>query len=135
MILAGHGRLEAAKRLGIDEVPVMIARGWSDEQKRAYLLADNRLTELGEWDDDRLKLELISLDDLGFNVDLTGFELPSLQDDEDEADDKASRKARRRAENEETAIYGVIVEVDDEHEQVELLERLMGEGLKCRALL
>src|ERR1043165_7394931 len=44
-ILAGHGRVLAARRLGVSEVPVIIARGWSDAQKRAYILADNKLAE------------------------------------------------------------------------------------------
>jgi ParB-like chromosome segregation protein Spo0J len=45
VVIAGHGRLLAAARLGLDEVPVIIARGWSEAQKRAYLIADNKLTE------------------------------------------------------------------------------------------
>ena len=51
MIIAGHGKMLAAAKLGIGEVPVMIARGWSDAQKRAYVLADNKLTLNAGWDD------------------------------------------------------------------------------------
>ena len=51
MIIAGHGRVLAAAKLGIGEVPVMIARGWSDAQKRAYVLADNKLTLNAGWDE------------------------------------------------------------------------------------
>ena len=53
-LIAGHGRVLAAKKLGLDEVPVVVARGWSKAQKRAYVLADNKLTENGGWDDDLL---------------------------------------------------------------------------------
>ena len=55
-LIAGHGRVLAAKQLGLDEVPVVVAGGWSAAQKRAYVLADNKLTENGGWDDDLLKV-------------------------------------------------------------------------------
>lgn len=61
-IIAGHGRFEAAVRLGLAEVPVMVARGWSDDQARAYTVADNLLAETSEWDADLLRAEL---EDLG----------------------------------------------------------------------
>jgi ParB-like chromosome segregation protein Spo0J len=57
-LIAGHGRVLAAKKLGLDEVPVVVARGWSKAQKRAYVIADNKLTENGGWDDDLLKVEI-----------------------------------------------------------------------------
>lgn len=73
-IIAGHGRLLAAKKLGIKEVPVMIAVGWSDEQKRAYRIADNQLTVNAAWDEVFLKTELDDLAEAGFNIDLIGFD-------------------------------------------------------------
>jgi DNA modification methylase len=73
-IIAGHGRVLAAQKLGIDEIPVMIARGWSDAQKRAYILADNQLALNAGWDSDLLKLELLELDELDFDIDLIGFD-------------------------------------------------------------
>ena len=69
-IIAGHGRLLAAGLLGIGDVPVIVARGWSDEQKRAYVIADNKLTENGGWDIPTLRLEIGELDALGFNLPL-----------------------------------------------------------------
>jgi hypothetical protein len=78
-ILAGHGRVMAAQLLGIAEVPVIVARGWSEAQKRAYVLADNRAAELSSWDDNLLKAELGALVDLGFDVSLAGFEAPQLE--------------------------------------------------------
>lgn len=80
-VIAGHGRILAAQSLGLEEVPVMVAVGWSTEQKRAYVLADNKLTLNGGWDKDLLSLELGELSDAGFNMDLVGFgtdELDSL---------------------------------------------------------
>jgi DNA modification methylase len=72
-IIAGHGRVLAAQRIGLVDVPVVIARGWSDEQKRAYLIADNKLTENGGWDSALLRIELHELNALGFDTLLTGF--------------------------------------------------------------
>jgi hypothetical protein len=78
-ILAGHGRVMAAQHLGLDEVPVIVARGWSEAQKRAYVVADNRAAELSTWDASLLNAELGTLGDLGFDVALTGFEAPKLE--------------------------------------------------------
>ena len=72
-IIAGHGRVLAARKLRILEVPVMVATGWSDAQKRAYTIADNKLTLNGGWDDELLGLELGELEVLGFDLDLIGF--------------------------------------------------------------
>jgi DNA modification methylase len=73
MIIAGHGRVLAAQRLGIDSVPVMVAAGWSEAQKRAYVLADNKLAQNAGWDDDLLGLELGDLRTDGFDLPLIGF--------------------------------------------------------------
>lgn len=72
-IIAGHGRIMAAQRLGIADVPVMIATGWSEAQKRAYVLADNKLTINSAWDMDLLKIEMQEIDAMGFDLSLTGF--------------------------------------------------------------
>jgi len=73
MLVAGHGRLEAAKLEGIAEVPTIVARGWSEAQCQAYAIADNRLTESSEWNDELLRLELDDLREAGFDLTLTGF--------------------------------------------------------------
>jgi ParB-like chromosome segregation protein Spo0J len=72
-IIAGHGHVLAARKLCILEVPVMVATGWSDAQKRAYTIADNKLTLNGGWDDELLGLELGELEVLGSDLDLIGF--------------------------------------------------------------
>jgi len=72
-IIAGHGRVLAAVRLGIEEAPVMVARGWSEAQKRAYVIADNKLTENAGWDQELLQLEVADLTSLDFDVALLGF--------------------------------------------------------------
>lgn len=72
-IIAGHGRVEAAKLLGLEEVPVVIARGWTAEQCRAYILADNQLPQNAGWDFDLVAQELSELDEAGFDVTQIGF--------------------------------------------------------------
>lgn len=72
-ILAGHGRALAAAKLGAGEVPVIVARDWTAAQKRAYVLADNKLAENAGWNADLLKIEFGALQDLGFDLGLTGF--------------------------------------------------------------
>jgi ParB-like chromosome segregation protein Spo0J len=78
-IIAGHGRVLAAARLGIAEVPVMIARGWSEAQKRAYVIADNKLALNAEWDEKLLRIEVADLEALGFNIPLLAFSERELQ--------------------------------------------------------
>lgn len=72
-IIAGHGRLQAARRLQMTEVPVVVATGWSEAQKRAYVIADNKLALNAGWDNELLALELGELGDAGFDLELTGF--------------------------------------------------------------
>ena len=78
MIIAGHGRVLAAAKLGIGEVPVMIARGWSDAQKRAYVLADNKLTLNAGWDEGLMRLEMSDLAGMGFDIPLMGFDAEEI---------------------------------------------------------
>jgi DNA modification methylase len=73
-IIAGHGRVMAARKLGIEDIPVMIAAGWTEAQRRAYVLADNQLAANAGWDMDLLKVEIGDLSLEGFNLDLIGFD-------------------------------------------------------------
>src|SRR5881227_1530055 len=77
-IIAGHGRVEAAKLLGIDAVPTCRLSHLSEADKRAYILADNKLAEKAGWDKELLAIELQGLIDLDFEIELTGFELPEI---------------------------------------------------------
>lgn len=79
-IIAGHGRVLAARKLGIPDVPVMTAVGWSEAQRRAYILADNQLALNAGWDTDMLAVELGDLREEGFNLDLIGFDEKALGD-------------------------------------------------------
>ena len=73
-IIAGHGRLLASRKLQLNEVPVIVLDHLSEAQKRAFILADNRLAENAGWDEELLRLELAALQDEDFNLDLIGFD-------------------------------------------------------------
>lgn len=73
-IIAGHGRVMAAELLGIEEAPCMVAEGWSEAEKRAYVIADNQLTLNGAWDQELLALEVQALADLDFDLELLGLD-------------------------------------------------------------
>src|SRR5438552_4180651 len=73
VIIVGHTRYKAALKLGLTEVPVHVAAGLSKAQTKAYRLADNQTSLLSSWDDDKLPLELAGLQELGFDLSLTGF--------------------------------------------------------------
>lgn len=77
-IIAGHGRIMAAQKLGLKEIPVLQISHLSDTQKRAYIIADNRLALDAGWDEEMLRVEFAELADNGFNLELTGFELGEI---------------------------------------------------------
>jgi DNA modification methylase len=77
-IIAGHGRLAAARKLGLAEVPVIVLDHLSDAQKKALVIADNKLASNAGWDDEMLRLELGDLQEMGFDATLTGFSTDEL---------------------------------------------------------
>ena len=79
-ILCGHGRVCAAKEEGIKEVPCVFVEHLSEAQKKAYILADNRMSLDAGWDDELLKVEMASLQEMGFDVGMTGFDESELAD-------------------------------------------------------
>ncbi len=79
IIIAGHGRVMAARKLGMDEIPCVVMSHLSETQRRALVLADNKLALNAAWDDDLLSVEIQSLIDDGFKLDIIGFN----QDDVD----------------------------------------------------
>jgi hypothetical protein len=113
-IIAGHGRLMAAQRLNMDEVPVVPLTHMTEDQRRAYVLANNKLAELGGWDEEMLASELAALESSGFDLDLTGFDADELDgllgelddnegapgdrdhdEDEDDEDDEEPQQAKQ----------------------------------------
>ena len=78
VIVAGHGRLAAAQKLGLESVPVVVLDHLTPTQRRALIIADNRIAENAGWDDAMLRIELQSLQEDGFNIDITGFDPDAL---------------------------------------------------------
>jgi ParB-like chromosome segregation protein Spo0J len=73
-VIAGHARILAARKLGLSDAPVMVATGWTQAQKRAYVLADNQLAINGAgWDESLLRVEMADLRDMAFDLSLIGF--------------------------------------------------------------
>jgi ParB-like chromosome segregation protein Spo0J len=130
-IIAGHGAVQAAIKIGMGQVPVSVAVGWSDEDKRSYLIADNRLHDLSAWDKNLLALEIGSLQKIGVDLKSIGFDKKSVE-----------QALRRATSTGDSAMalgdglgYAVLVTCTSEQHQREILERLEREGLKCRALI
>jgi ParB-like chromosome segregation protein Spo0J len=78
-LIAGHGRILAAAYLGLSEAPVIVLGHLTEAQRRAYRIADNKLTLNGAWDMELLKMEILDLDAHNFPLDLTGFSLPDIE--------------------------------------------------------
>lgn len=127
-IVAGHGRLLAAQKLGLKELPVIEAAHLTETQKRAYVIADNRLALDGGWDEELLRVEFDALRDVDFDIDLTGFtdsEIAAVDGDESDGTAPALGDIE----------FKIIVSCANETEQAGLLEHLEKEGWECRALM
>lgn len=122
VIVCGHTRYKAAKQLKIKEVPCIVADDLTDEQIKAYRLADNKVTEQAKWDFELLDDEISEIFDL--DMSLFGFDF----DEEDES------KEEKDLSDKVHDTYEVIVECENELDQEEIFDRLMQEGLKCRVL-
>ena len=129
LIVEGHGRLMAAKKLGMETVPVIHLDHLTDEQRRAYALAHNKTAEMSEWDFDLLGDELdgifdIDMSDFGFDLD---FET-SGESSGEPAEPKTETSFNY------TEQYGVIVMCSDEAEQEQIYNRLTDEGYTCKVV-
>lgn len=125
VIIAGHGRVMAAKELGMTEVPCLRVEHLTEAQMRAYVIADNKLAEDAGWDMEILQNELSALQELDFDISLTGFNFDideEIQDVEKDLSDSIK------------STFEVIVECENEMSQEEVFDRLTKEGLKCRVL-
>lgn len=79
-LIAGHGRVQAAEKLGLKKVPCAKIEGLDENQRKAYIIADNKLTELGGWDKDLVAAELSLLDSFNFDIDVTGFNIQDVNE-------------------------------------------------------
>lgn len=135
-IIAGHGRLMAAKKLKLEKVPVIELSHLTDVQKRAYVLADNKLALISGWDENLLGFELNALKLEEFDMDLLGFtseEIVQFTGAEDPEEDDGSEAEDDGIEYKEN--FAVLVECVDESHQAEVYERLSAEGFRCKVLV
>lgn len=126
VIIAGHGRLEAAKQLKLDEVPCIRLSHLTEAQKKAYVIADNKLALNAGWDEELLRQEIEALRELDFDINLLGFdsiELGKMFDEPEESELKEETYSE---------VFNVIIECKDEEEQEKVFNRLDTEGYKCR---
>ncbi len=133
-IIAGHGRVLAAHHLDLKEVPVAVAAGWTEAQKRAYRIADNRLVELSTWDDDLLRIEIGELRDMGADLTFTGFDAAALEGLLKLEGGGGSGGAGEVPGDGYKEQYGVIVMCSSEAHQAEVYDRLVAEGFTCKVV-
>jgi ParB-like chromosome segregation protein Spo0J len=127
-VLAGHARLEAAKKIGLDVVPTITAAGWSEAQKKAYLIADNKLAENSEWDFVILTAQLEELETEDFNFDFLGF---SQQLDKEAKDENVSEGLIEKAFNDD---FNILITFKEEEECRALFEELKERGMSCKII-
>lgn len=128
MIICGHTRYKAARRLKMAKVPCIMADDLSEDQIRAFRLADNKVAEMSTWDYDRLEQEFMLLDPLEFDIADFGF-FPNYDTDDDEEDDdenEASGSGNQR--------FIVQIECKSLNEQRETYERLTNMGIECEMI-
>ena len=125
-IIAGHGRLQAARKLKLIEVPCIVLDGLTEAQKKAYVIADNKLALNASWDLDLLRVEIEALQELDFDVSLIGF-------DADELAKIILNDEFKELKNEEyNEVFNIIIECKNEEEQEKMFNKLDAEGYKCR---
>lgn len=129
-IVDGHLRLKAAKKLGLEDVPVMLCDDMTDAQIRAFRISVNRVAEFAEWDYEMLKIELGDLESMDFDLSILGFDdeetFKLLGDGLDES--------KQPSEDEYKEVYEVVVSCCDESEQEAIFQMMTAKGLKCRVL-
>ncbi|OCG45697.1 hypothetical protein A9G34_00945 [Gilliamella sp. Choc4-2] len=133
IMIAGHGRLDAAEKLNLDNIPCVVLSGLTDVQKKAYLIADNQLALNAGWDFDILQSEIADLSLSDFDVSLLGFsdtELNKLLDNNNLYEESNHDLSEKSLENK----IIVEIEVATEKEQEQLYNEMTERGYACRLL-
>jgi hypothetical protein len=133
-IIAGHGRVLAASELGLATVPVMVARGWTEAQKRAYALADNKLALNAGWDLDLLRIELADLRGMAVDLGTIGFHALEIDQlfahDRDPAEEWAGMPDFTQ--DDQHAFRSIVVHFKDQG-AVDEFARLLGQSVSAKA--
>ena len=134
MIVAGHGRVMAAKKLGMDKVPCLRITGLTETQIRAYILADNKLAEDAGWDDEILKVELGELIDLDFDITIAGFDFEQEEAPEEIVEDEIPEEVPTISKLGDLWILGDHRLICGDSTDVDVIDKLMN-GQKADLLL
>jgi ParB-like chromosome segregation protein Spo0J len=126
VIVAGHTRYKAAQLLGLQKVPCIVADDLTDEQVKAFRLADNKVSELATWDDEKLDIELDGLAD--FDMSEFGFSLDDLEDEP--GDDTPPSEPNFNYKEQ----YAVVVTCKNEQEQEQTYNKLTEMGFECKVV-
>lgn len=126
MIVCGHTRYKAARRLKMAKVPCIMADDLSEDQIRAFRLADNKVAEMATWDYDRLEQEFALLDPLEFDIADFGF-FPNYEPDEDEEEDPEDDIEESKEQS-----YTLVIDCESKAEQKDTYERLAKMGIIAR---
>ena len=129
-IIAGHGRVMAAGKLGLDKVPCIRLAHLTETQKRAYIIADNKLALNAGWDEEMLGLELADLREADFDLGLLGFDADGIE----AALNPDELEPEEPAEGNFDSQYAVTVVCKDEGHQQQIFDRLTSEGLTCKVV-
>lgn len=130
-IIAGHGRVMAAQKLGETQVPTIELGYMSETQKRAYIIADNKLALNAGWDEQMLALEIQDLKDVGYNLELLGFDLNELQSIDDNDDEKDEKEINSPIDENRNLL---MIECKGERELEVLFEEMQQRGFECKIL-
>jgi ParB-like chromosome segregation protein Spo0J len=125
-IIAGHGRLMAARKLGLNKVPTIDCSDMTETQKKAYIIADNKLALNSGWDSELLKLEINDLQNTDFDLTKLGFSEMELANLFDELKDVQIDDLNYQA------AFSIVVDCKDEQEQEKIFNELDQKGYKCR---
>jgi ParB-like chromosome segregation protein Spo0J len=131
-IIAGHGRVMAAQKLGMETLPCIEAAHLTDAQRRAYVIADNRMALDAGWDDELLKVELRDLDAVGFDLTLTGFEVDEMAALFDELVDNNNQEKEQNLEEHENQL---LLQFESEPQLEEWFSKFeQMDGVTCKIL-
>jgi ParB-like chromosome segregation protein Spo0J len=128
VIIVGHTRWKAAKKLGLVKVPVHVARDLTAEQVKAYRIADNQTASIAEWDYELLPIELKELEAADFDLDVLAFDAAELSKllDPDGTENAIEQKHTT------SELFAVIVECRNEREQLAFFRRMQREKRRCK---
>ena len=136
VIIAGHTRIKAARKLGLKKVPCIIADDLSPEQIKAFRLADNKVSEYATWDEDKLYTELMELKVINFDIESFGFDIKEINEPEENLEPDFDQEDEINTESNFNykEQYGVIVMCKNESEQEEVYNTLIELGYECKVV-